>query len=278
LSSIVFRFDATFLVEPALALVLLLVGLKLVTRRDPRIWAIVPLLAVFAPMSSGYATRALDTFVRYLIIGVPLVVLAAGLALAPLNAPILEKRRSVMAQIWHGRQGHVVLSGAVVLSLAAALPSSVMAMTNTMLNDGSEAMAVATIVKDPFAGDGGTIDRFASERDIAGYLDGLRLGTGAVLIDDFLGYPIVLSSNRPRQFLLTSDRDFKQALADPAGSGVKFALIPDPKPRGLGSLDAINRTYNGIYQSPGSLCEWTRLFASPNQGVDWMLCAIKIQG
>jgi hypothetical protein len=84
-------------------------------------------------------------------------------------------------------------------------------------------------------------------REAAQYLDSMHLGNGQVLVDGAMGFPIILESAYPTQFITTSDRDFQQALLDPVSFGVKYLLVPEAV--GYQSLDAINRAYPGIYKS-----------------------------
>jgi hypothetical protein len=84
-------------------------------------------------------------------------------------------------------------------------------------------------------------------RDAAQFLDAMHLGNGKVLVDGAMGFPIILESNNPTQFITTSDRDFQQALLDPVSFGVKYLLVPEDV--GYQSLDALNRAYPGIYKS-----------------------------
>jgi hypothetical protein len=88
---------------------------------------------------------------------------------------------------------------------------------------------------------GAAVRTFAGEQAVAAYLDAMQLPRGAVLMDVFSGFPIALLSNRPEQFVITTDRDFKQALADPPTFGVQYLLAPSVG--GQGVLDAVNQAY-----------------------------------
>jgi hypothetical protein len=88
---------------------------------------------------------------------------------------------------------------------------------------------------------GAAVRTFAGEQAVASYLDGMQLPRGAVLMDVFSGFPIALLSDRPEQFVITTDKDFKQALADPPTFGVQYLLAPSVG--GHGVLDAVNQAY-----------------------------------
>ena len=92
------------------------------------------------------------------------------------------------------------------------------------------------------------------------YVDSLHLGRGTVLVDDFLAFDIVMSSSNTQQYVITSDRDFQQVLADPAGNGVRYFLVPSVQ--ALGKLDAINRAYPGAYADGGGLGTLVKQFNS----------------
>ena len=69
---------------------------------------------------------------------------------------------------------------------------------------------------------------------ISRYVDALDLGRGRVLLDDFLGYVIVMKSAHQDQYVITSDTDFLQILADPSANGVEYVLVPGPRDRDAG--------------------------------------------
>jgi hypothetical protein len=98
-------------------------------------------------------------------------------------------------------------------------------------------------------------------RDVAAYLDQLDLPDGAVVIDVALGFWVVLQSDRPRQFVITPDRDFEAVVADPATFGARYLLVSPSS--GIGSLSAITREYPGIYENGAGLATLEREFLSP---------------
>jgi hypothetical protein len=100
--------------------------------------------------------------------------------------------------------------------------------------------------------------RFVTDRAVSSYIDGLHLARGAVLVDDFLGFVVVMASAHPDQYVITSDRDFQKILADPAGNGIRYVLVPTS--HNLGTLDAVNRAYPGVYANGGGLGVLAREF------------------
>jgi hypothetical protein len=98
-------------------------------------------------------------------------------------------------------------------------------------------------------------------RDVAGYLDALELPDGTVVIDVALGFWVVLQSDRPRQFVITPDRDFEAVVADPATFGARYLLVSPAS--GVGSLSAISRAYPGIFTNGAGVGTLEREFVSP---------------
>jgi hypothetical protein len=108
--------------------------------------------------------------------------------------------------------------------------------------------------------------------NVARYLDGRSLPDGTVLVDSFTGFPVILASRAPRQFLITSDRDFALALANPAALGVRYLLVPAPTDgNSLGSLDALNRAFPGLWPSGAASGGLEQEFAGPGKRVEWRL-------
>ena len=68
----------------------------------------------------------------------------------------------------------------------------------------------------------------ANSRVLAEYLDRQRLPDGAVLMDTAYAWSVWLSSSRPKQFVITSDYDFKAALNRPWEHDVQYLLVSNP--------------------------------------------------
>ena len=64
-----------------------------------------------------------------------------------------------------------------------------------------------------------------ADRTIAAVLDAKRLPAGSVVIDSGSGSAVILASDNPRQFVITSDRDFHGAVVDPVGHNVQYLLM-----------------------------------------------------
>jgi hypothetical protein len=71
----------------------------------------------------------------------------------------------------------------------------------------------------------------------------------------------------PRVLVITSDRDFEGALADPQAYRVEYLLLP-PDFQGH---DALNRAYPDLYRSGTPFTELVRTFDAPGRSPDWKL-------
>jgi hypothetical protein len=214
-------------------------------------------------------------FLRYYISAIPLGIWLVGnviTSVSGLGRSVTAPGRTVDDRVPVGvRLNHLVLQtvaavvGVVVVVASLPIASFTIADPTLAPGEGIEFRAF----EDP----GEPIDRYQTEEQIAHYLDGLHLPTGSVLIDTFSGVPIVMSSNDPRQFVITSDRDFPVVLADPGTFGVRYILVEDP--HGLGSLDAVNREFPTLYSNGAGFAALVRGFR--NRGTarpDWRLYRI----
>jgi hypothetical protein len=213
---------------------------------------------VLAFMVWSSARGVIDHELRYMILAVPLAVLAAGPAI---RAPAGTRfRRTVRAG-----------GAASLLMVVAALPVSAVELVSLSMNPGDGPQVRAIFERNGVA-ERRAAARFTTERRIAADLDAMRLPPGTVLVDDFLGFGMPLSSRNPGQFAITSDRDFQSILADPAGSGIRFVLVPDPVEQGR--LDAVNRRYPSLYANGAGMATLVREYPNAADRVDWRLYAL----
>jgi hypothetical protein len=114
---------------------------------------------------------------------------------------------------------------------------------------------------------------WTTERLVAADLDQMQLEPGVVLLDDYLGWPIVVTSSNPDQFVITSDRDFQSILRDPKGTGVRYILVPQPSL--FGNLDAVNHLYPTFFGDGGGFASLVKEY--PKSGINdttWRLYRI----
>jgi len=208
---------------PLLALVLLVALWQ--ARRVQKRWLLAPVAAfggVLAFQSLAFLAGGTFGWLRFSLTAIPLAaLLAAGLA-----SPVLGPRRR-----WRLLAVGVLVSSAV---------GSGWAMTSTRLaREESSQLAAVGDRADASAGQRDALHRFISERRIAHYLDGMHLPNGSVLLDTGAAFATVLESDDPKQFVITSDLDFRAVLADPSVYGVHYVVVSD------NYLDVVNRTYPG---------------------------------
>jgi hypothetical protein len=239
-----------------------------IARRDARV------LASIVVFGSTLLAQALllergQTFgwLRFTITAIPLLVLCSGAiagtpTIASTSAPKSFRRAAVRAryEVW------AILAAILAVVMAAtAVPVAAEAMTNPLL-----AREEAPIVRTLFFGEQwNALNRFAPEAEIARRLDAMHLPDGAVLVDVAFGFGIVLASDNPRQFIITTDRDFEQSVADPALFGVKYLLVlPDS---GFAANDALNRAHRNLYTKGAGIATLVTTFDGQGLAPNWRL-------
>jgi hypothetical protein len=204
----------------------------------PVLGAIVPLgifvalrnrdTAILAPMSVvggvlGFMVLAwiadkTGPLLRYYISAIPLVALLVGATLGGLS------RRSRGPK----SGSRFAVSSLLIAFVALGIPFGALTMADPLLGRGENDYENG-------------LRQYEFGREVARYVDSLGAPPGSVLVDVFLGFPVVLESANPKQFVITPDRDFKAAVADPSGYGVRYILVP--LGAGVRELDAVRRTY-----------------------------------
>ena len=104
---------------------------------------------------------------------------------------------------------------------------------------------------------------------VAAYLDSLDLPEGSVITDVAYSFPIVLASRRPKQFVITPDRDFREKLSNPVEGKVRYALVTDPA---SSTADAVALQFPGIYEHGSGVATLEREWRD-SRGSAWRLYA-----
>lgn len=263
------------ILEPFALIVIVLAAVVAFGKRDARVVAPLAVFgAVVAFMLAVYLRGELFGELRYFIAVIPAATLLVGILL-PDRRP--SRLTPVPPATMRRRWGVLAVGGTVVLlGLAgSALPVAAVGLTNKSIarSESDELTPVFQLVRHP-ASRPAALRRFITEREVAQAVDSLGLGSGAVLVDTYIGYPIVLYSSRPSQFVIPSDRDWKVGLADPAAAGVQYLLVPSPSDNrfvALGALDEINTTYPGIYESGAGVGTLFRTFDATGESASWRL-------
>jgi Dolichyl-phosphate-mannose-protein mannosyltransferase len=225
--------------------------------------AILGAVVVFAVF--GFLTGRTLGWLRYSITIIPLASVLALAVLAPnetaetagrpAGSPLVVAWRRFRFQIPSlpvGPRRRLWASRAMGIAAVAIVAVAVPIGARTMLDPGEnpqyggEAFQLQPVLDPNAAPELYTpTGQYLVGKQASQYLDAMHLGNGAVLVDGAMGFPIILESNNPTQFITTSDRDFQQSLLDPVSFGVEYLLVPQAI--GYQSLDAINRAYPGIY-------------------------------
>lgn len=206
---------------PALGLVLLVsLGVAL---RDRSMLLLVP-IAAFASVllfqALVLAQGGSFGWLRFQVSAIPLTVLLAGALAARF-------------------QKVVVVPVVMLLAVLVSVPSTLWVLQRPDLAREESIMQLS-----------GRAGQHRMEREIAAWLDAQGLPEGSVITDVAYSGPIVLASHDPRQFVITTDRDFLDALASPRAAGVRYAMVTKPE---VSSGDAVARAYPGIYADGGGV-------------------------
>ncbi|GAA4245045.1 hypothetical protein [Dactylosporangium darangshiense] len=214
--------------EPLAPAVLLVAAVLAVRWRDARALAPVAVLgSVLAFDNLAFLLGSSFGWLRFQIAVVPLVVVLVGILLSrqgPARGP--------------GPRRAAVVAG--LLAAALAVPVTVLTLRNPDLAREESAFLTAG---------GAEQTRFLARQNlrIGAEIDGLGLPDGAVLTDSAYSYAVILASRHPKQFVISSDRDFAAILADPKGHGVRYYLVSAG-----GAADAVRAAYPALEQAPAS--------------------------
>jgi hypothetical protein len=94
---------------------------------------------------------------------------------------------------------------------------------------------------------------------IANYLDAHH-AQDIILTDSFSAYFVILQSEFPKRFYISSDFDFKKAISDPKQYQVDYILIP--KPGSASVISAINNEYPNLFEHGAAWAELVHDFDS----------------
>jgi hypothetical protein len=240
--------------------------------------AVAILGAVVAFAVFGFLSGRTLGWLRYSITAIPLASILALAVLSPdpKTDPALVPGRDA-ERVTSGPRRLSVAGRLMGISAAALVTLAVPIGAITMLDPGSnpayggEAFQLRPVLfpNEPI-GAITPFGQFEVGRAAAGYVDSMNLAGGSVLVDGAMGFPIILESRNPTQFITTSDRDFQEALLDPVSFKVKFLLVPEDV--GYQSLDALNRAYPGIYDTGAGIGRFVQQFSAG--GNNWRLYAV----
>jgi hypothetical protein len=242
-------------------------------------------LAAAAPLGTGIAFVAVSYLmgstienIRYYILLIPLTILAAGMLPASRRHPppssatktsptstgpaISTKIPPIL--------GRALLGILALLLVVPAMPVVWLNMMNPTVDPSDYGIRSVVNPTGYPPAENPQIQTILSGARVSGYIDSLRLSNGAVLVDTWLGYPVVTTSTHTKQFIITSDLDFVACLNNPWSCGARYLLVPAPVDNGV--LDAINRRYPTLWKTGAGIATLSLSFPSSVEGVPaWRL-------
>ena len=258
--------------EPLVLPLLLVAAALAIHRRDWLTLAAPAVLgAVLAFDNLAFLAGSSFGWLRFQITVIPLVVLLSGTLIRLLS--LGQEGRHVR----RGRRWTPILAVPVVLlAVAAALPLSVRTMADHRLAREETATMLAAVSP----GLANEEDRrhlaiFQTEQQIAATLDAMHLPDSSVLTDSAFAFPILLATRHPRQFVITSDRDFKPILRDPAAAHLRYLLVPQPE---KAPSDALEHAHPGLYETGAGVGRTVMSWHGASDSGDWRLLRVTDPG
>ena len=148
------------------------------------------------------------------------------------------------------------LTCVLVLALAATTPLGWLAEANPRL--GRE----ETLAREVAAA-----GQYPMQRAVATDLDDVSPADGSIITDVAYSFPVFLASRHPHSYVITTDRDFQESLADPAAAGVTYALLASPQ---NSPSDAVELAYPGMFENGAGVATLTAQWQDA-RGTTWRL-------
>lgn len=180
--------------------------------------ALVPVV-IFGPVLAfavwGQYTVTTFGWFRFYLLAIPLVVAVTLACWSPGRRRVAPQR---------------LAAAALVVSIAVGFPVTMGAMLNARIGDPLLQAGLTSLLHPDRIPLQDVPQRrlLANSRVLADHLDRQRLPDGAVLMDTAYAWSVWLSSSRPKQFVITSDYDFKTALNRPWEHDVQYLLVSNP--------------------------------------------------
>jgi len=238
---------------PFLPILLGIVACQAWQRRDLRPLALLILLGVIGFCYLTFVTGTAFPWLRFYIPVVPLSMLCIAFMLAD-DRPV---RRSRAADV--GRSVALALL-AIVLTVPAGVTTA-LAMNNPRFGSAEREYLAWVVYGRPDNADQRAKKLLVpSVNTITHEIDARHLPDSSVVADTFTPCVsmMVLNSNHPHQFVITSDRDFQRILADPPTFKALYLLAPPATL--LGTLDAVDREYPNLYATGGGFARLIHTF------------------
>ena len=207
--------------------------------------------------STTWAGRPLGPWPRYYIYIIPFTILIMGLFFAYLQS---FKPKLLSLPIIASSLVLILISGYPVFD-AIFYPSKTEGLTGLMAT--TRRVMGNWQTESPAFG-------MISAKAVVNYLKSKDLGGKKILLDTFLGFPIVCLADNQKDFIQASDRDFMPLLQQPSEE-VGYILIPNPGGGGFSQADAINRVYPDLYKDGAPWATLEKEFIFHGKSCDWRL-------
>jgi hypothetical protein len=203
-------------------------------------------IAVFGPVLAfaawGQHTSTTFGWFRFYLLAIPLVVCVALACWPATDTPGTPKPSWWRLGPLEARAGALLLCA----SLLIGFPVTAKSMLNQDIGNQQLQFGLNSLL-DPETNrpeDQWYRRMLNNERLLADYLDSKKLPDGSVLMDTFHGWGIWLSSDDPRQFVVTSDYDFRAALNRPWDFGIQYIVDSNPA---HSAANAVNLRYPSFW-------------------------------
>lgn len=251
--------------EPLLPVVLVVAGWCAWRRR--RADVLVPLAVcggVLAFQAAAQYTGVTFGWFRFYILVVPMTVIAVTTLWEP--AAVRRATDSVRARVLSASAGVLV-----VATLVTSVPVTWTAMLDPAIGDQGPQQGLRSLIwpEQCPRSQNSLFQAFEDDRNIAAWLDAQNLPPASVLSDTFQSWSIWLASDRPDQFVITSDLDFARALNSPHEFGIRYILVSDPVADG--GADAVNRRYPTLWSDGAGLGTLQMTVTGPGGKERWKI-------
>lgn len=206
-------------------------------------------VAVFGPVLafSAWGQYSSTTFgwFRFYLLAIPLVVCIALACWSPDGASMSSRWRA-------GDVTSRIGAALLTVSLLIGIPVTARAMLNERIGNQQLQFGLKSLL-DP--------QRYppaeqwyrrlmVNDRSLADYFDRRNLPDASVLMDTFNTWGIWLSSDHPKQFVITSDYDFTAMMNRPWDFGVRYIVSSNPT---ISDADALNVRYPTLWDDGAGL-------------------------
>ncbi len=218
----------TFGLLQPLALAFVIIGIvAMMIRRERALAVVITTLAPALLFDIFTVVTGSTLFLyRYLILIVPITIFAAASICSFLQSRFGSSQDVTLAPASPLRSRQWMFVAAPVLLLVLTFPVAARNLFN-------EEQAVRSF------------NPYALDQEIAEYVDSLDAPNGSVLTDSGTGFAVLIRSEHPDRWVITSDGDFRERVADL--STVSYVLVPENT--GLLQLDALNRRWPDLFQT-----------------------------